>query len=124
YANQYRDFVGQVRAAEERLGSKKLTEAVARYLYKLMAYKDEYEVTRLHVDPAFRQKIEGMFEGDYAVKYHLAPPLLAKTDKDGHLVKQQFGPWMRQAFGMLANLKGLRGTPLDVFGYTAERKME
>jgi indolepyruvate ferredoxin oxidoreductase len=124
YARQYQDFVAQVRAAEEKLGSKKLTEAVARYLYKLMAYKDEYEVARLHTDPAFRRKIEGMFEGDYAVKYHLAPPLLAKKDKDGHLVKQQFGPWMRRAFGVLAKLKGLRGTPLDIFGHTAERKME
>ena len=72
YAGQYRDFVDQVRAAEDRLGSKKLTEAVARYLYKLMAYKDEYEVARLHADPAFRQKIEGMFEGDFTVKFHLA----------------------------------------------------
>ncbi|AVR98851.1 indolepyruvate ferredoxin oxidoreductase family protein [Pseudoduganella armeniaca] len=126
YAQQYRAFVDTVRAAESRLNPKqlKLTEAVARYLYKLMAYKDEYEVARLHTDPAFRQKIEGMFEGDYKVKFHLAPPLLAKHDKDGHLVKQEFGPWMLQAFKVLAKLKGLRGTALDVFGYTAERKME
>jgi indolepyruvate ferredoxin oxidoreductase len=126
YAQQYREFVDTVRAAESRLNPKqlKLTEAVARYLYKLMAYKDEYEVARLHTDPAFRQKIEGMFEGDYKVKFHLAPPLLAKHDKDGHLVKQEFGPWMLQAFKVLAKLKGLRGTALDVFGYTAERKME
>ncbi|TWI63126.1 indolepyruvate ferredoxin oxidoreductase [Pseudoduganella lurida] len=124
YANQYADFIGQVRAAEAKLGSTKLTEAVARYLYKLMAYKDEYEVARLHTDPAFRQKIENMFEGDYQVKFHLAPPILAKKDRDGHLVKREFGPWMRQAFGVLARLKGLRGTPLDVFGYTAERRTE
>jgi len=65
-----------------------------------------------------------MFEGDYKVKFHLAPPLLAKKDKEGHLVKQEFGPWMLKAFGVLAKFKGLRGTALDVFGYTAERKME
>jgi indolepyruvate ferredoxin oxidoreductase len=126
YAQQYREFVDTVRAAESRLGGKtlKLTEAVARYLDKLMAYKDEYEVARLHTDPAFRQKIEGMFEGDYKVKFHLAPPLLAKHDKDGHLVKQEFGPWMLQAFKVLAKLKGLRGSALDIFGYTAERKTE
>ena len=89
-----------------------------------MAYKDEYEVARLHSDPAFREKIANMFEGDYKVKFHLAPPLLAKKDKEGHLVKQEFGPWMLKAFGVLAKFKGLRGTALDVFGYTAERKME
>src|SRR5450830_638395 len=126
YAQQYSAFVDTVRSAEAKLGNKqlRLTEAVARYLYKLMAYKDEYEVARLHTDPAFRQKIEGMFEGDYQVKFHLAPPLLAKKDKDGHLVKQEFGPWMMKAFGVLAKFKGLRGTALDMFGYTAERRME
>jgi indolepyruvate ferredoxin oxidoreductase len=97
---------------------------VARYLHKLMAYKDEYEVARLYTDPAFMQKIQGMFEGDITLKFHLAPPLMAKKDKDGHLIKQEFGPWMMKAFGVLAKLKGLRGTALDVFGYTDERKME
>jgi indolepyruvate ferredoxin oxidoreductase len=125
YANQYQAFVDQVRAAEEKLGKgTRLTEAVARYLHKLMAYKDEYEVARLYTDPAFMQKIEGMFEGDIKLKFHLAPPLLAKKDKQGHLVKQEFGPWMMKAFGVLAKLKGLRGTAFDVFGYTDERKME
>jgi indolepyruvate ferredoxin oxidoreductase len=124
YAKQYSDFVAQVQAAESALGGKKLTEAVARYLYKLMAYKDEYEVARLHTDPAFREKIATMFEGDYKLKFHLAPPLLAKKDKEGRLLKQEFGPWMMQAFSVLAKCKGLRGTALDVFGYTAERKME
>jgi indolepyruvate ferredoxin oxidoreductase len=125
YAQQYKAFVDQVRAAEEKLGKgTRLSEAVARYLHKLMAYKDEYEVARLYTDPAFMQKIEGMFEGDVKLKFHLAPPLLAKKDKQGHLVKQEFGPWMMKAFGILAKLKGLRGTALDVFGYTDERKME
>jgi indolepyruvate ferredoxin oxidoreductase len=126
YAKKYVEFVEQVKAAESATGAKslKLTEAVARYFYKLMAYKDEYEVARLHTDPAFREKIANMFEGDITVKFHLAPPLLAKKDKDGHLIKQEFGPWMMKAFGVLAKFKGLRGTALDVFGYTAERKME
>jgi len=97
---------------------------VARYYYKLMAYKDEYEVARLYTEPAFKEKIAGMFEGDIKLKFHLAPPLLAKRDKEGHLVKKEFGPWMMRAFGMLARLKGLRGTPFDVFGYTAERRTE
>jgi indolepyruvate ferredoxin oxidoreductase len=125
YAAAYKAFVDQVRATEEKLGKgTRLTEAVARYLHKLMAYKDEYEVARLYTDPAFMAKIDGMFEGDVKLKFHLAPPLFAKKDKEGHLVKQEFGPWMMKAFGVLAKLKGLRGTALDPFGRTDERKME
>jgi indolepyruvate ferredoxin oxidoreductase len=125
YARQYKTFVDHVRATEEKLGKgTRLTEAVARCLHKLMAYKDEYEVARLYTDPAFMAKITGMFEGDVKLKFHLAPPLLAKKDKDGHLVKQEFGPWMMTAFRVLAKLKGLRGTALDPFGHTAERRME
>jgi indolepyruvate ferredoxin oxidoreductase len=125
YAQQYRSFVDEVRAAEAKLGKgTRLAEAVARYFYKLMACKDEYEVARLYTDGAFKEKIAGMFEGDITLKFHLAPPLFAKHDKQGHLIKQEFGPWMMKAFGVLAKLKGLRGGPLDVFGYTAERRME
>jgi indolepyruvate ferredoxin oxidoreductase len=125
YAQQYQSFVDKVRAEEAKLGKgTRLAEAVAKYLYKLMAYKDEYEVARLYTDPAFMQKIGAMFEGDIKLKFHLAPPVLARRDKDGHLVKKEYGPWMLKAFGVLARLKGLRGTPLDVFGYTAERKTE
>ena len=125
YARQYTTFVERVRAEEAKLGKgTRLTEAVARYFYKLMAYKDEYEVARLYTDGAFKEKIAAMFEGDISIKFHLAPPLLAKTDSKGHLIKQEFGPWMMKAFGVLAKMKGLRGTALDVFGYTAERKME
>ena len=128
YAQQYRDFVAQVRAAESRLGdgvkSSRLTEAVARYLFKLMAYKDEYEVARLYTSGAFLDKIDGMFEGDYKIKFHLAPPLLARRDKQGHLIKQEFGPWMMKVFGVLAKFKALRGTALDIFGYSEERKTE
>ena len=125
YAAQYKAFVDKVRAAEDKLGAgKALSEAVARYLFKLMAYKDEYEVARLHTDPAFIAKIESMFEGDYKLVHHLAPPLTAQRNDKGELVKKSYGPWMRKAFGVLASLKGLRGGALDVFARTAERKTE
>jgi len=124
YARTYADFVARVRQAEGALKSTRLTEAVARYLFKLMAYKDEYEVARLHTDPAFLQKISEMFEGDYKIVHHLAPPILGKVDAQGQPVKQAFGPWMRSAFGVLARLKGLRGGALDLFGQTAERRTE
>jgi len=125
YAEQYTAFIDKVKAAEAKLGTTtKLSEAVARYLFKVMAYKDEYEVARLHTDKSFTDKVAGMFEGDYKLVHHLAPPLTAKKNDKGELIKQPFGPWMRSAFGVLAKLKGLRGTAFDVFGYTEERKME
>ena len=127
YAKRYRDFVEQVRSVEQSVvngHSLRLSEAVARYLFKLMAYKDEYEVARLHSDPAFKAKIAGMFEGDYQVKYHLAPPLLSRRDDKGHLIKQQYGSWMAKVFPVLASLRFLRGTVLDPLGYTAERRSE
>ncbi len=125
YAQRYADFVEKVRAAEAPLGGgTPLAESVARYLFKLMAYKDEYEVARLHTEAAFKAKIDAMFEGDYKLVHHLAPPLLAKTNEKGELVKRAYGPWMRTAFGLLARLKGLRGTALDVFGRTEERRTE
>jgi len=125
YAAQYKAFVDKVRAAESQLGhNKALSEAVARYLFKLMAYKDEYEVARLHTDPAFVAKIESMFEGDYKLVHHLAPPLTAKKNDKGEFIKSPFGPWVRSAFGWLARLKGLRGGALDLFGRTGERRVE
>jgi len=124
YAAQYRAFVEKVRAAEAPLGGTALTDAVARYLFKLMAYKDEYEVARLHSDRSFLDKVAAQFEGDYRLNYHLAPPLLAKTNDKGELVKRPYGPWMLTAFGLLARLKGLRGTALDVFGRSEERRTE
>ena len=81
-------------------------------------------MTHLHTDKAFTDKIANMFEGDYKLVHHLAPPLTAKKNDKGELVKQPFGPWMRSAFGLLAKMKGLRGTALDVFGKTEERRME
>ena len=124
YAAQYKAFVEKVRAAEAPLNSKKLSEAVARYLFKLMAYKDEYEVARLHSDQSFLDKIASQFEGDYKLNYHLAPPLTAKKNDKGELQKSKFGPTMLTGFKWLAKLKGLRGTAFDVFGRTEERKTE
>jgi indolepyruvate ferredoxin oxidoreductase len=125
YASDYLAFVNKVRHAEDLGGNQHpLTEAVARYLFKLMAYKDEYEVARLHTDASFHAKVNAMFEGDFTLNYHLAPPLLAKKNGQGELQKQAFGPWMLTGFKLLARLRGLRGTALDVFGYTAERREE
>ncbi|NJS35307.1 MAG: indolepyruvate ferredoxin oxidoreductase family protein, partial [Brachymonas sp.] len=101
-----------------------LTEAVTKYLFKLMAYKDEYEVARLHTDAAFHDKVKAMFEGEVKLSYHLAPPLLSKTNSKGELQKQPYGAWMLSAFKLLAKMKGLRGTAFDIFGKTEERKME
>jgi indolepyruvate ferredoxin oxidoreductase len=126
YAERYRALVEKVKAAEAALapGKAGLAEAVARYLFKLMAYKDEYEVARLHTDKSFLDKIASQFEGDYKLNYHLAPPSFSKKNEKGELVKQSFGPWMLTAFRVLAKLKGLRGTAFDPFGRTEERKTE
>jgi indolepyruvate ferredoxin oxidoreductase len=109
---------------EGPLGKTALTETVARMLFKLMAYKDEYEVARLHTETGFRERIADMFEGDYKVNYHLAPPMIAKRNEKGELQKQKFGPAMHVAFRVLSKLKGLRGTPFDIFGRTEERRTE
>jgi indolepyruvate ferredoxin oxidoreductase len=124
YAGEYEVLVRRVQDAEAKLGKTTLTEAVARNLFKLMAYKDEYEVARLHSDPAFHAKLAAQFEGDFKLHVHLAPPLIAKKNAKGELVKQRFGPLMFTGFRLLAKLKGLRGTALDVFGRTEERRTE
>ena len=124
YAARYAAVVDRVKAAEAPLGGTRLTDAVARNLFKLMAYKDEYEVARLHADPAFLAKLADQFEDGFKLKYHLAPPLLASRNAQGQLVKKTYGGWMRRAFGVLAKFKGLRGTAFDVFGYTEERRTE
>jgi len=124
YAQRYRDFVEGVRRVEQKLGSSRLTEAVARYYFKLLAYKDEYEVARLYCAPAFMDRVRAQFEGDFKLKFYLAPPLLSRRDTHGHLVKRQFGTWTMSAFRLLAKCKGVRGTFWDVFGHTAERKSE
>jgi indolepyruvate ferredoxin oxidoreductase len=125
-AQKYFSLVDRVRKLEQqKTGSTKLTEAVARYYAKLLAYKDEYEVARLYAEGGFQKKIEAMFEGDYKMVFHLSPPLIARTDPlSGESRKMRFGPWMGGVFRLLASLKGLRGTPLDIFGYTEERRAE
>jgi indolepyruvate ferredoxin oxidoreductase len=126
-AERFRTLAEKVRTAEQNVipGESSLAEAVARNYAKLLAYKDEYEVARLYADAAFAARLNRQFEGDYRLKFHLAPPLLARRDaKTGHLLKQEFGPWMLLLFRLLAKLKFLRGTTFDPFGHTAERKQE
>ena len=125
-SKRYLDLVNRVKRVEhDRIGSTRLAEAVARAYHKLLAYKDEYEVARLHANGELQKKIEGMFEGDYKLVFHLAPPRLARTDPStGEPRKKAFGPWMLPVFKLLHRMKFLRGTPMDPFGYTEERRME
>jgi indolepyruvate ferredoxin oxidoreductase len=125
WAARYRTLVERVRSAERPRGSEALTEAVARSLFKLMSYKDEYEVARLHMQTGFLEKLREDFEGDFKVNYHLAPPLLPLgRDARGRARKLEFGQWMQLPLRALARARGLRGTAFDPFGYTAERRME
>jgi indolepyruvate ferredoxin oxidoreductase len=114
-ARRYRKLV-------DGIADPRLKEAVAKGYHKLLAYKDEYEVARLHLDT--RAKAEAAFEGDLKLTYHLAPPLLSRPGPDGRPMKRQFGAWIERAYPLLARMKSLRGTPFDVFGYTHERRME
>ena len=124
YAKRYRAKVEQVRALDTA-DDLALSKAVARYYFKLLAYKDEYEVARLYSEPEFRQQLEAQFEGDYKLQFHLAPAWLAKRDSTtGEPRKRELGPWVLNAFNVLAKLKFLRGTPLDVFGYGHDRRVE
>jgi indolepyruvate ferredoxin oxidoreductase len=127
YAKRYVDFVARVRAAEgaKQPGTTDLTEAVARYYFKLLAVKDEYEVARLYAETDFVERVAAQFEGDYKLNFHLAPPTTNKPDPTtGEPRKTRYGPWMMPVFRVLAKLRRVRGTALDVFGKTAERKME
>lgn len=114
-AKKYRRMVDAIDSAE-------MKEAVALGYHKLLAYKDEYEVARLHLGT--EEKLQAQFEGDLKLTYHLAPPMLPGTDAGGRPKKREFGAWIGTAYGVLAKMKRLRGTPLDVFGYSAERRME
>jgi indolepyruvate ferredoxin oxidoreductase len=126
YAQKYKSLVAKVRSAEQqkRPGATALSEAVARYAFKLMAYKDEYEVARLYTSGDFERRVRDRFDGDFKIHFHLAPPMFARRDSEGHLRKSEYGSWVFGAFKLLAKLKGLRGGAFDVFGYTAERKLE
>ncbi len=129
YARTYQQVVDAVAARERELApdakSPRLAMAVARGLYKLMAYKDEYEVARLYTGDAFKAQLEGQFEGDYSLRFHMAPPIFARKDpRTGVPRKMTLGPRTMSALKLLTRLKGLRGTWFDPFGHTAERKME
>ncbi|MBX3578841.1 MAG: indolepyruvate ferredoxin oxidoreductase family protein [Rhizobiaceae bacterium] len=126
YAARYADRIARLRAAEAKAarGSTVVTEAAARNLFKLMAIKDEYEVARLYTDGSFRKQLDAQFQAYDRLEFHLAPPVLGRTGNDGKPRKSSFGPWMMNGFRILAAFKGLRGSALDIFGYTAERKME
>ncbi|MEO1251077.1 MAG: indolepyruvate ferredoxin oxidoreductase family protein [Pseudomonadota bacterium] len=126
YADDYRAFVDAIADCAGAIeGGEAFSKAVARYLFKLMAYKDEYEVARLYTDGSFKKKLAEQFSGDFKLKFHLAPPIFnTELDEQGRPKKTQFGPWMYGAFKMLAQFKFLRGGPFDPFGRTAERRME
>ena len=126
YAAKYKALVDKARSTEAAKvpGSSALAEAVARYAFKLMAYKDEYEVARLYTAGDFEKRIREQFDGDFKLHFHLAPPLLARRDSEGKLRKGEYGGWVFAAFRLLAKLRGLRGSAFDIFGYTAERKHE
>jgi indolepyruvate ferredoxin oxidoreductase len=126
YAARYASFVRRIREAEAHCtGETVLTDVVARALFKLMAYKDEYEVARLYTEGDFLKRVADRFEGPYELHFHLAPPLLAGRDpENGHLRKRIYGPWMISVFRTLAKFRWLRGTPLDIFGRSEERRTE
>ncbi|HEX6959178.1 MAG TPA: indolepyruvate ferredoxin oxidoreductase family protein [Ferrovibrio sp.] len=127
YAERYKTLVETARQAEaaKAKGMTGFAEAVARYAYKLMAYKDEYEVARLYTDGNFLKKLNAQFEGDFSLTFHLAPPIIAHPDPEtGVAEKREFGPWVFRAFKLLAKMKGLRGTVFDIFGRTEERRLE
>ena len=125
YAQRYRALVERVRTAESPLGGTALSEAVARGYFKLLAYKDEYEVARLYTDPAFRERIDASFEGEYEIRFHFAPPLLSRVDRQtGRIMKRTYSQRTFWVLSLLARLRGLRGTVWDPFGYTADRRLE
>ncbi len=124
YARRFTDRLAQVRARDSQPDGR-LTEAVAKALYKLMAYKDEYEVARLYSNGDFKRKLDAQFSGNYRLRLHLAPPLLAKRDPNtGRPIKRELPGWILYAFAPLAKFKFLRGTALDIFGYSNERRRE
>ena len=125
YAQRYVDRLAQFRRAIPDAHAEDLTQVAAKALYKLMAFKDEYEVARLHSDPAFAAQLEEEFEPGFKINYHMAPPIVSlRKDARGRPVKRAFGAWLRPVLSGLAKLSLLRGTTLDVFGYTQERREE
>ncbi len=127
YAARYANAVADIKAAEEALqtGGLPVTEAAARYYHKVLAYKDEYEVARLFTDGHFMEELKATFQGDYKIRFNLAPPIMEQMDPaTGRPKKREFGAWMLPAFSVLAKFKFLRGTPFDMFGYHHDRRAE
>ncbi len=127
YAKGYCDLVERVRIAEDKIhpGETALSQVVAQTYHKILAYKDEYEVARLYTNGAFMKEIRAQFSGNYKLKFHMAPPILGGTDiATNRPKKREFGPWMFYILSILSKLKGLRGTPFDIFGYHHDRKAE
>ncbi|MBV1895192.1 MAG: indolepyruvate ferredoxin oxidoreductase family protein [Rhodobacteraceae bacterium] len=127
YSRRYEAFVRRVADAEnaQTPGQTAMAEAVARYLYKLMAYKDEYEVARLFTDGRFQERLASQFSDIDHLRFHLAPPLISRSDPEtGNLIKGDYGPWVLKALKVLRPLRRLRGTAFDPFGYTKERRQE
>jgi len=121
-AYQGKRLAKRYRAMVDGISDPRLKEAVTKGYHKLLSYKDEYEVARLLLTS--QAKAAEQFDGDFRMTFHLAPPIISKTGSDGRPVKRTFGPWMAKPMRVLAGLRFLRGTPLDIFGRTAERKME
>jgi indolepyruvate ferredoxin oxidoreductase len=127
YAKRYSDFINDIRqrvAASNLAGGEEFVRAVALTLARLMAYKDEYEVARLYTDPAFMRRLRQQFAGDFRLRFHLAPPGMRRVDGAGRPKKRSFGPWVMLVYRLLRRMKRLRGTPFDLLGYSAERRME
>ena len=125
WSNRYRRKIDKLSAKENAFGSEQVSIAAARSLFKLMSYKDEYEVARLHTQTGFKEKLNEWFEGDYSIQYHLAPPLLSSAkDARGRPKKRAMSKGMDSGFNALTKMKWLRGSFADPFGWTAERKME
>ena len=124
YGQLYQETMTAVKAKENTLGSDRLTKIIAQTLYRLMAYKDEYEVARLYTNGDFERRLQHQFEGPVKLKFHLAPPLISRRNDKGELIKRTFGGWMIYVFKVIAKLKFLRGTAFDIFGYTSERRLE
>ncbi|MFL6692720.1 MAG: DUF6537 domain-containing protein, partial [Ramlibacter sp.] len=127
YARRFADFVARVRVREASLGldpSLPFTRAVAQSLLKLMAYKDEYEVARLYTDGEFLRSLRQQFEGAPQLEFYMAPPLLSRPKEGRQPRKIRLGGWMLPAMRLLAQGRRLRGSVLDIFGYTEERTLE
>jgi indolepyruvate ferredoxin oxidoreductase len=126
YGRRYAQRIAVLRDVEARAvpGSTVVSEAAARNLFKLMAIKDEYEVARLYTDGSFAAELGKQFQSYDRLEFHLAPPIMGRRGNDGSPRKSSFGPWMMKGFRVLAAMKGLRGTAFDLFGYSAERRME